>query len=235
MYNILIIEDDAEQARYLADLALATPVAEQLNLLDVPPGDITAAAAALPYADIVLADIRLEEEQTGIDIIANMVDRNSNKQIIYVTGYLEYAPDIYRTPHTWLLAKPVDFDLLAQALDLALQNLAAYSIRPLLVRSRGALVRVDPSRILYIESLRRKILIHEQSRVVETYAKISDIESRLGTRFMRCHNSFLVNMDHISRLSPRSVFLFNGEEIPISQRHAQAARNRFIDFIGRGL
>lgn len=235
MYNVLIIEDDAEQAWHLEQMVNDSPEAGRLAFLETPPGDVAAAMDALPEADIVFADIKLNATRTGIDLIYEQLDRSADTQVIYVSGYVEYAPDAYRTPHTWFLTKPVDPSLLSQALSSALANLDALSNRPFIVRSHGLLLQVTPSQVLYIESSLRKLIIREHNRTIETYAKLSEIEASLPTCFVRCHKSYLVNMSHIADFGRRQIRLFNGEEVPVSQRYANEARDRFVEFVSREL
>jgi DNA-binding LytR/AlgR family response regulator len=50
-------------------------------------------------------------------------------------------------------------------------------------------------------------------------------------RFLRCHKSYLVNMDYISRVENYSFKLINDQEIAIVQRNFACIKNIFFDYI----
>lgn len=74
--------------------------------------------------------------------------------------------------------------------------------------------------ILYFESNRRKIFIVTENETFELYEKLNDIEKSLKTckvTFLRVHQSFLVNYNHISGQAYDFVVLDNGKKISISE------------------
>lgn len=240
MYRIAIIEDNEEQRAHLSAMVNASSTASRLEELPVSvPADGAFSRAALAeafQADIVMLDINLGlPDHTGISLVESILPADSAVQIIYVSGYLEYVSDVYRTPHAWFLPKPVQQEDLNQALERAVSNLNAQLASPLIIKSKGALARIYPQRILYIESDRRKVSIVERDRVTEAYAKISDIEGMLPAEFARCHKSFLVNMSYIVELAPKSITLIDGATVPVSQRCRKELQERFLRYAGRAV
>ena len=62
------------------------------------------------------------------------------------------------------------------------------------------------------------------------YKTLNTIEKELGDRrFLRCHQSFLVNMDHIKQIE-KQFLLSNGEVVPIRQRGVKLVRQAYIDY-----
>lgn len=77
--------------------------------------------------------------------------------------------------------------------------------------------------ILYVESNRRKITVHTLQRQNSYYQRLDTAEQLLGSSFLRCHQSYLVNLRHIRELKPDYILLYNGNVIPISRsRRPQA-------------
>lgn len=236
MYRVLIIDDEREVADSLARMIASSPYGSRLEFVGERAGEVPMPGALERGVDILLMDIQLGETvPTGIELVEALISRAGDVQVIYVSGYLEYAPEAYRTRHTWFLAKPVQQEALNAALERALDNLDRSRRRSLLVRSGSSLRQVVPSQILYVESDRRKVRIHDCERIIETYAKIDDIQSKLPDQFVRCHKSFLVNMDCISELRASDVVLVNGEAVPVSQRRRRALLDRFVEYVGRTL
>lgn len=204
----------------------------------IPGGGSASDAAPLRVTDlpdILFVDVKLDHGANGIELIHRLIPAAAPVQVIYVSAYLEYAPAAYHTRHTWFLSKPVDPAELDAALTRAVAALDAERSEPLLVHQGSALVRIAPHQVRYVESDRRKVRIHERDRVIETYARISDLEARLPKQFARCHKSFLVNLAFVSELHGRELILASGERLPVSQRCRKSLADRLVAFIGRSL
>ena len=60
--------------------------------------------------------------------------------------------------------------------------------------------------------------------------KLSDIEPHLDGRFLRCHQSYIVNMDEIKDASDHFEMI-SGDIVPIRQREAAKIRNLYENYI----
>lgn len=232
MYTVAIVDDDQVQAAALAQQIRMSSYAQDIaNIVLMAPGDL--ASGGLSGIDILFVGVRLGEGPTGIDLVDSFVPRGGSVQVIYVSDHLEYALQAYRTEHTWFLAKPVEPDSLNAALARAIENLGCMQRKPILVRARGSLVQLVPQDIMYVESERRRAHIHLSGSEVVAYAKLSDLERALPPQFIRCHKSFLVNMDYISRLRARDALLTTGDVLPVSQRCRKTLQECFMRYVGR--
>ena len=157
MYSVTIIDDDRAQRELLAAMIMRSPAAARLEFLD--PSAATGASGPLS-ADIALVDIDLGEDlPSGIDLVR---DTAGNKtQVIYVTGYVDYVSDVYETAHVGFLIKPVDQQRLNDALARAISRLDQDGAGDFIVHTGSSTLRVAPNRVVYIESNRRKLQIHE--------------------------------------------------------------------------
>lgn len=73
--------------------------------------------------------------------------------------------------------------------------------------------------IEYVESRGRKIVLHLGCGEMTFYSKISDIEEQLvDNGFVRVHQSFMVRMSDISKLS-RTALKCGKIEVPVSRRY----------------
>ena len=157
MYSVTIIDDDRAQRELLAAMIMRSPAAARLEFLD--PSAAAGASGPLS-ADIALVDIDLGEDlPSGIDLVR---DTAGNKtQVIYVTGYVDYVSDVYETAHVGFLIKPVDQQRLNDALARAIARLDQDGAGDFVVHTGSSTLRVAPNRVVYIESNRRKLQIHE--------------------------------------------------------------------------
>lgn len=97
---------------------------------------------------------------------------------------------------------------------------------------RWSPVNVDD--ILYLEAENRKAKITTDKLVGYHKLNLSEIEYLLPTEsFIRCHRSFIVNINHIREIQPdfHSTFLLimkNGDRIPVSQSYASYFRRQLM-------
>ncbi len=83
--------------------------------------------------------------------------------------------------------------------------------------------------ILYFESNLRKVIIHTTSKHYEYYEKLDTLEQLLQDKgFIRCHQSYLVAVTHITSYSDTSLS-FDDRTIPISRSRLEYIRHILQD------
>ena len=56
------------------------------------------------------------------------------------------------------------------------------------------------------------------------------MQERLGSSFIRCHKSYLVNIKYISERVNQEFLLINGAKIPISKTKLKEVREWFTEY-----
>ncbi|MCL1794335.1 MAG: LytTR family transcriptional regulator DNA-binding domain-containing protein [Oscillospiraceae bacterium] len=100
----------------------------------------------------------------------------------------------------------------------------------LLVQTSETTVKIPFDDILCIESFAHYIVIQTKTASIETRANIGEIEKAVGDRFVRCHRSYIVGLNHISRITKTDVILDNGKSIPLSRRLYTEINLAFIEY-----
>lgn len=227
-YSVAVLDDDARQAADIAAMVRSSKCADSCEPVLVFGGEdaLDEFAASAPHVDILVADINLGDgREDAISFVRRVYPAGSGVQVIYVTGYAdEYHTRAYQTDHVYFLAKPFapeDFD---DALEKACSRLQDQLSRPVSVAFGRETYLIQPSKVSYVESVKRKVRIVMDDQTVEAYAKIQDVMDMLPSCFLQCHKSFLVNMAHIRHLGKDSLFLQDGTEIPVSQKRRAEVR-----------
>ena len=235
MVNVTIFDDEAESLShtralveqhmpYGADYRIqeATTL-EQLR-------EIQSSDAGI---DILITDVVMPEGQpSGIDIVATMFPPASGTQVIYVSGYLEQAPEVYRTAHLYFLLKPLDPHKLSDALCKACD--AVRASRPKLIRIKdGHKERlINASVIRYMESNLHKVYVHCGTSVYQTYARLDDLQAQVShLAFTRCHRSFLVNLAYVRSFQDGELLLHDDTMIPVSRRRTKQVQRDLLAYI----
>lgn len=102
------------------------------------------------------------------------------------------------------------------------------------VSTRRGLSHIPYSDILYVMSERRKLFIYQPRGVFdELYMKLDEMEQALDERFVRCHQSYLVNMDYIHGITSEEFLLVDDIRIPISQKRYWPAKHQYVSYVMR--
>lgn len=194
--------------------------------------ELKAILASGRHIDILVADITMPEGQpSGIDVVREMFPPASGTQIIYTSGDLGQATEVYATQHLYFLLKPINANKLHEALE---RSYAALPLaRPAMLRIKcGHKDRlVNSSLIRYLESNLRKVSVHCGDTTYITYARLDDLQQRLPAHFSRCHRSYLVNLAYVSSLEESEVRLHDGTVIPVSRRRSRTTQRDLLAYL----
>ena len=232
--TIVIFDDDPRSIATLKPLIKQElPTNETVTILEATNlREIEAILATGATIDILVTDIVMPVGQpSGIEVVERLFPPESGTQVIYLSGYLDQAPEVYRTSHLYFLLKPVDRTKLRDALTRALSTLARRQPPMLRVKTGHKEQLVNASTISYLESSLHKVTVHCRTRDVETYAKLDDLQRQLPASFSRCHRSYLVNLAYVSALEEGELRLHDGTVLPVSRRRARQTQRDLLAYL----
>jgi DNA-binding LytR/AlgR family response regulator len=179
------------------------------------------------YEDFHLIFLDMDQkDKSGLEI-ARSVRRigRSHPLIVFFSQTVEYAIEGYEIEASGYLLKPVD----ERKLHNMLERLLKPSDRPqIAVRCQGRMRYFFIDEIAWIESNKHMVFFHFQNGTTErTNDKLSNIEARLNDRrFLRCHQSYLVNMDCVVDVG--DGFIMKDEsQVPIRVRSRKSMVETF--------
>lgn len=189
--------------------------------------------------DLVFLDIAMPEK-SGMEMLAEIP--HINFEIIFVTAHNSYTIQAFRYSAIDYLLKPVDEDLLIEAVNKAKRRIQSNHLNDnievllhnmqarhpekemkLCIPSLKGFEVLELRDIIYCEAESSYTIFHLVNKNPVTVSKsLIDYEEILdGTTFFRIHKSFLVNLQHIKeyhRGEGGSVIMTNGKEIEVSRR-----------------
>lgn len=145
--------------------------------------------------------------------------------IIFLTAHADYAVESYEVYAAGYLLKPYDTNKLTLLLDEVLQRSVQKRIA-VKVKKQHRYLEIND--IMYAESDKHVLNIHlKDSRVIQTTEKLSELKKTINSkRFIRCHQSYLVNMDYIKD-AKTDFILSNDIRIPIRVRGRKEIIERY--------
>lgn len=165
--------------------------------------------------DVVFLDIRMPD-LTGIEFAA-LLPRSVH--VVFTTAYPEYAVKGFDMAATDYLLKPISLSRLLQACALVNDRrslLQKHSAGNLFVKDGYDLVKIDLSKITYIESGDNYLSIYEGEKRTLTRMTLTEIMSKLPQEsFQKVHKSYIVALDKIDKIE-RGQLLVAGLKIPVS-------------------
>ena len=182
--------------------------------------------------DIIFLDIYMSGEN-GISIAKQIRKYDLDCKIIFTTTSTEHALESFEVSPFNYLTKPISKVVFDSAFEKAMRTINKEKQKSLPVKIGSNIQTVYYKDILFIESAAKILNIHIVKNKILTFcSKLDDIEAQINDkRFIRCHKSFLVNMDYILSIENNSFKLIDSIKIPIVQRNFASIKKRFYDFI----
>lgn len=177
-------------------------------------------------ADVYFLDVQMEEgTDDGIRAARELRRRGEHGLIVYVTGFIDYVQTGYEVRAFRYLLKNQMTDQLSQVLYDIRQELSG---QVYMFRSGGEQIRVDKRQILYFESDKRMIRLVTAVDEYRFYGNLDQAEQELGETFLRCHKSYLVNVEGIQKFSGMEIRMQGGAVIPVSRSFAKEVKRRLM-------
>lgn len=159
----------------------------------------------LQKINAIYIDIKIDS-LSGIEIAQKIQQENPKIKIIYMTAYSQYSEAIFKTKPTYLLLKPIKKEQIKKSLERALQEEKQNkSIKTFNIK--GKIFNIEVEKIKYIESNKRVVIIYEEDLKRRIYGKLDEIEEMLSSNFVRCHQSYIVNLEHVRELNTHEFVL----------------------------
>ena len=180
--------------------------------------------------DIVFLDIEMDG-LSGLEAGQQLRDLDRNVIIIYLTGYKKYVFRSFRIEPFDYMLKPIDNEKICNVLVRAIKKHREqfYIVDFKWYDKSYTLKACD---IVHIESDLRHVTFVTDKNKYKSIGKLDDYEQRLSPYgFLRCHQSYLINMNYIKSIESKTIITTLGSEIDMSARRKQDCLNAFSEFI----
>lgn len=236
MLKFVVCDDNKEIAAYVESCindnisvekkinVFETGYAMEYYVTEIAKGDV----------DIIITDIDLCE-LNGIDIIKDIIKEFPLIKIIFISGHQKYIQRVFETDLIYFILKPIDEKLLTDAINKAISHIEEEKEKSFTFITKLGIFRLPYKSIKYIVSNGRQVSIYEMKNVREINSKLDNLEKDLPSNFLRCHKSYIINLDKVKSLSDKAFVLNTGEIIPISQSKYSESKDSFINYLGKKL
>lgn len=234
MLKIFLCEDNKEQRlkfeQIINDIILIEDYDMTFQLSCSDPYEIINYLKTSTTSGIYFLDVDLHSDINGIQLAEQIRKYDPRGFIIFVTTHAEmsYLTFLYKVEAMDYIIKD-NYNNIQQRISDCIKNAHSKYTSKITdlqkvfsMRVNEKIINMDLSEIIFFEtsSTIHKVVLHCQNRQIEFYSNMKDVEAMVDERFIRCHNSFLINRDKIKEIDKKNriVYMINGEECLISTR-----------------
>lgn len=169
--------------------------------------------------DLIFLDINMPR-LSGIDILDKL---QRIPYIIFTTAYSDYAVESYNYNAVDYLLKPFEFERFRVAVEKAakLIDQGQQSKPYFFIKDGFNNIKLEFKNIFLIKGSGNYLEIITSEKSYSPRMTFSEISEHLpASQFIRIHQSFIVNIDHIQKIADNHVHI-SSHKIPISSRYKE--------------
>lgn len=187
--------------------------------------------------DLIFLDIHMPQ-LSGMELAAMLPKA---QRIIFTTAFSAYALEGYDYNALDYLLKPITFKRFMQAAEKSRELLlpvktaempenSADQASIIFIKSGKALLKMQYSQILYFEAFKEYVTVVHREGTAMIYKRMKQLEAQLPAFFVRIHNSYIINIHHVDKITDGRAIL-GSRELPVSSGY----KDQLADVIAKML
>ena len=230
--NIVICDDNADDRKALHRFIrrYCKKNCYMANIKAFDSGEALLASFRPGVYDIVFMDIYMNGI-SGIETAKKIRETDPFCSIVFITVSEAHAMESYKVQAIYYVVKPLTEENMEAAFFMCRNDFVKKS-RFIEVTSNREKLKIFLKDIIYMESFEKSTLIHMKDKTIKTYTTLDDLTKNLtGSPFLRCHRSFIVNLNYVDDIDEKDFILKNGGKVPIRKNGVSEAKLAMADFI----
>lgn len=170
--------------------------------------------------DVLFLDI-LMSPISGMELARKIREFDHYAILIFMTAYVEYAPEGYEVDAFRYLLKPVKEEDISLVMREVRKKLGD-SAHTLLLKTSECNLLLRISEVLYLEVANKETILHCRDDTITLRKSLNELEELLPTAFFfRIHRKFLVNLSHVREYDTLRLTLDSRQTLPVSRRKSR--------------
>lgn len=181
--------------------------------------------------DVIFLDINMPDVN-GIFLAKHLKPLIGECLLIFVSSQEDAVFESFSaSPFRFLRKSRMEEEMPQIARDILLE-LREKPSESIVLRYRQSFLRLNPYRVLYLESNGKVQTIHLSDRSVEVNCRLKELEEMFRPfGFLKPHNSYLVNWRFISSIRQTDIYMDNGERLPVSKHRLKEVKQLYLAYI----
>lgn len=185
--------------------------------------------------DVIFMNIDWGCEKNGIDYAAEFTLIDPRMQTIFVTDtdekFFQYI-FLREVNLCGYLEKPIRKELLNGMINNAVRHINRDNVEKLVISYNREVRSIPYKEIIYMESSNRHVTVHTRYEQFVFYGKLDSEYITLPYYFLISHKSYVVNMNYISKIDRKNIYLCTGDKVDISKAHCTEVKVKFQEYMG---
>ena len=187
----------------------------------------TPGAFNLLFLDIFLPGI------SGVDAARKIRETDRDCMLVFITDSPDFTMDGFLVQAAGYVVKPINRTKMEGAMH-ACRFEFEKSSRAIEIPQSGGNLLVSITDLVYVEVYDKESIFHMKRGKVVTRIPLETVEARLGgSPFLRCHRSYIVNMNYVEDMRSESFLMENGHTVPIRKSGRREAKMAMANFIAK--
>ena len=232
MFKIAIVEDDIMYIKQLSEYVRRYAAENQENIdIRIFSDGIDIADKYKADYDIIFMDIQMKI-MDGLKAAQNIRKLDENVIIIFLTNMAQYAIQGYAVNAMDFVLKPLSYFAFSEELAKAIRRLKERVQAYTTIKRETGILRLEISRITYIECLGHNVVFHTKNNSYESRATMKSIEQQMTKyKFFRCNSGYIVNLRHVESVE-QNIVTVSGHKLQISRHRKKYFMYALTDYVG---
>lgn len=185
--------------------------------------------------DIIFLDMQLPTS-FGMDTAQKIREQHPDVFLIFTTDSPDLMASSFQVHAFDFLTKPVSQETIEQVLSRCFRRYEQQHGH-IVVRTSLGLATIYLNHLVYIKSDRHYVtfFLRQKEEAICSKMKLTEVEQILQSfhHFVRCHQSYIVNLDYVRELTPQKLFLTITDlaplnHLPVSRKYINSVAQQFL-------
>ena len=167
----------------------------------------------------------------GIEIAGKVNEINPRYRFNLFCNTYDDAEKLFYSGVTYYVKTPCSTDGMLRCSSFLKKYYEEKSRKCIQLKSKNGMENVMLSDVDYVMSDKRKVIIKARNMERTFYYKLDEIENLMGEGFLRCHQSYIVNMTRIRQFVEDGIILSDETFVPASRKRYYASKKAYLAYI----
>lgn len=181
--------------------------------------------------DILFLDVEMNGTN-GIDIMKMLEDRDTVKNIIFVSSHSDCVFDSFGIKTRGFICKPIEYDRFAREVKRIVDRQENKKNEVVEILFMGKQIYICVEKIVYLSGEGKYVhVVTEKDEYVICGSLRAWEEKMAKYNFVRVHKSYLVNLKFVSNLKDIVTLISRKEQLPVGRKYKETSRCKYKEYM----